>query len=420
MNALLLALWCTALPPSFQAETLDGRAIAGPLTALSTDRIEIKTSEGRVSLPVSEVLAVAAREKPKPAARTAGVVVELMDGCVVRGRQFTAAGNHARIELFNEAAVEVPTRLVRTVVFQPRENDPLASDWARLLDMKSDADVLAVRGVGAIDYHAGVIHEVTDAAVRFDLDGEILPVKRTKIFGLIYRHPELLELRPAACRITDSSGSTWLAAALALDGEGAAIPADAKGTVPETTAGAVLRWTTPSGVAVAAPLESLASLDFSFGKQAYVSDLKPESVVWTPYFGASGPLPAAERYFAPRFDRGFAPGAPLRLGGETYRKGVALRCRTELVYRVPDDFREGRFRAAAGIADDAQQRGGRARLVVRGDDRLLFEGVLAGGDPPNMLDLELAGARRLTILVDFAGGLDAGDRLLLGNARFTK
>ena len=54
--------------------------------------------------------------------------------------------------------------------------------------MKTDSDLLVVRKDEAIDYHKGVLHDVTADVVRFDLDGEVLPVKRSKVFGFVYRH----------------------------------------------------------------------------------------------------------------------------------------------------------------------------------------------------------------------------------------
>ena len=58
--------------------------------------------------------------------------------------------------------------------------------------------------------------------------------------------------------------------------------------------------------------------------------------------------------------------------------------------------------------------------MVRGDDRVLMEATISGNDVPRPIDLDLKDVRRLTVLVDFAGSLTAGDRLLLCNARIVK
>ncbi len=110
---------------------------------------------------------------------------------------------------------------------------------------------------------------------------------------------------------------------------------------------------------------------------------------------------------------------PIRCGWAAlpYGKGLALHSRTEIVYRLP-----GRVPAVSGRRGNRRRGapGGKVRLVVRGDDKVLFEAVVAGSDAPQPVDLDLAGVRRLTILADFADGPNVGDHLLLCNARLSK
>ena len=247
-----------------------------------------------------------------------------------------------------------------------------------------------------LDCHKGVLHDVTESSVSFDLGGEVIPVKRAKVYGFVYRHSAAAEPARAVCEITDAAGSKWAARKVSL--------ADR------------LQWTTCTGLNMSAPLEEVAEIDFSGGKVSYLSDLKPLSSVWTPYFAGDKPLPEVARFYAPRLDRGFeSPG--LRLGGKPYPKGLDLSCRTEISYRLPAGAR--RFDAVAGI-DDAFRPAGRARLMIRGDGKVLFDAEFSGGDAPRPVQLDLTGVRRLTVVADFCGSLQAGGRLVLGNARVTK
>jgi hypothetical protein len=403
MNGLVFAILLTTATAPFEVQTLDGRTLAGPLVELTAGRLTVATETGNVSLDTQTVLTISPKQKPKPAPRATGVVVELNDGSIIRGRQYVAHGSQARITLADGETVEAPASIVRTVRFgrapearPEQESDALNSEWSRLIAMKVDSDLLIVRANESLDYHKGVLHDVTKDVVRFELDGEMLPIERSKVFGFAYRHPAEPELPAAVCRVTDSAGSQWFVRGLTLAGK--------------------LQWTTPAGLSVAKPLESIARIDFSGGKLAYLSDWKPETAVWTPYFSAENPLPAANRFYAPRFDRGFQSG-PLQLDGAAYSKGLALYCRTELVYRLPGRF--SRFQAIAGI-DDAVRPKGKARLVVRGDDKVLLDAVILGSDAPRPINLDVKDVRRLTIVVDFASGLSPGDRLLLCNARILK
>jgi hypothetical protein len=396
MNSIIsLAVLLISAAPSFEAQTLDGRVVTGPLAVLTADRLTISAKGGNVSLGTQDVLALVPAQKPQPAARSASAVVELTDGSIIRGQQYLARGNQARIALVGGETVEVPLSAVRTVQLRQNSDEP-NSEWSRLVKLKADSDLLIVRAEENLDYQKGVLQDVTEDVVRFELEGETLPVKRSKVFGFVYRHAKEPDLPPAVCRITDSAGSQWSVQSLALAGE--------------------LRWTTPAGLKVAQPLGIVVEIDFSGGKLAYLGDMEPESVDWTPYFSVERPLPATQKFYAPRRDRGFESPA-LQLGGAVYAKGLALYCRTELVYRLPARF--SRFQAVAGV-DDAVRPNGKVRLMVRGDDKTLLETVILGSDPPRALNLDLKDVRRLTILVDFAGSLGAGDRLLLCNARVIK
>jgi hypothetical protein len=87
------------------------------------------------------------------------------------------------------------------------------------------------------------------------------------------------------------------------------------------------------------------------------------------------------------------------------------------VYKLP--ARAKRFQAIAGI-DDGVGGLGSVQLEIKGDGRQLYSGELTGKDPPAELDLELAGVRRLVILVDFGDDLDVADHLNLCEARIVK
>jgi hypothetical protein len=78
----------------------------------------------------------------------------------------------------------------------------------------------------------------------------------------------------------------------------------------------------------------------------------------------------------------------------------------------------------AGIDDDmgdARHRGS-VHLILRGDDKLLWQAVLSGADkePLRLIDLDVTGVRRLTVVADFTGDLDVAGHVVLGDARVSK
>ncbi len=392
MNPIVAILLIGAMPP-FQAQTLDGRSVAGTLTALSAERATIATNKGPVELPVEKLLFLTAKRPPRDGG--IAITIELSDGSVVRAKQYTMTTKEARITLGNGAIVVAPADAIRMVRLQ-QGRAAASAEWDRLTATKVDSDMLIVLSGDAVDYHKGVLGEVTDEVVHFSLEGESLPVKRAKLLGFVRHQAKEMETSAAVCRISDASGSKWAARTVRLGKE--------------------LQWTTPAGLTVSAPLEAIAEIDFSKGKLAYLSDLKPERVAWTPYFGGRQVPPALQDFYGPRFDRGFQT-ADLRLAGHEYSKGLALHSRTELVYRLPERY--ARLKATAGIDDAARPRG-KVRLVIRGDDRVLFDATLSGTEPARELDIDLTDVRRVTILADFGATPPVDDLLLLCEARVLK
>jgi hypothetical protein len=400
VNGFLFALLLTAASPTFEAETLDGRNVVGVPIELTSERLTL-AGKDRTTVAVESLLTVSPKQKPTPGAGEIEAVIETADGGVIRAKQYTSHERLAQITLADGAVVEIPTAMIQTVrcgnVGVSREADPFSDEWTRLTGEKNDSDLLVVRGKDNVDYQKGVLRDVTEKAVSFDLDGEVLSVNRAKIYGFIYHHSTPTELPAAICKITDAAGSVWPAKSASL--------ADGK-----------LQWTTPAGIVVSQPLDAITKIDFSAGKLVYLSDLEPVAITWTPYFGVGEPSAAMKQFYKPRFDVGF-DSKPLRLGGVAYRKGLAIRARTEIVYRLPEGF--NRFQATVGI-DDAVRPAGKVRLLVQGDDKTLLKTDIAGIDAPRPINLALNHSRRLTVVVDFSGGLASGDHLLLGSARVSK
>jgi hypothetical protein len=102
---------------------------------------------------------------------------------------------------------------------------------------------------------------------------------------------------------------------------------------------------------------------------------------------------------------------------QIFSKGLALRSRSELNYRLPAGF--GRFTAVAGI-EPATSTTGNVQLSIYGDDQRLFEAAISGDEPPREIELDIGGVKRLKIIVDFGKNLDTGDWLNLCDARLVK
>jgi hypothetical protein len=419
---LLFAALCTAAAARGEApvevKTLAGPSHSGELVSLSATEIVVDVAGDRKTLPLKEVLRVAfPKAAVKPAEGTAAWI-ELIDGSKITGRSFQAAGSEATVELLAGGAVKIPTSAIRSVLLQPHSGAAeavLAQQWDDIRSQPAKDDVLVIRKktslpaeepggeektVLALDYLGGVLYDVTDTMVVFEYDGEKRNVRRDRVEGLIYYHGAGRELPEPVARVADAAGDVWNAKSLAL--------AEGK-----------LKLVAANGASRELPLDHVKEIDFSAGKVVYLSDLKPASVEWTPFFDASS-TPSAAVFYQPRFDQALG-GHPLQIGDQTFEKGVSMRSRTRITWRLPGAFRK--LLAVAGIdyrADDNGGKSGDVQLVVLGDDKPLYDQRIKGDDGGVNLDIDLTGVKRLTVLVDYGGNIDIADYFDLGDARVTK
>jgi len=392
MGACLLSV---ALP-EVELKTVGGQSARGTLVELDAQHSALQTPAGHSRWELQDLAAITVIAPPAAASVLPAVSIEMVDGSNLAADVFNAENGRAKVKLVGGEVLELSGDDIRWVRFAPL-SEAMASQWSKIIGRATAGDILVVKRDDAVDYHQGVLRGVTDQTVEFELEGEKLPVRRSKVFGLVVHHASGRELPEAMGVLDDRSGSTWTLRSVALAGD-------------------QIEWTTPLGVRQKRPLAAVARLDFSRGKVAYLSDLKPDAVHWVPYFGMGKELSTRMAWYAPRQDQNLQSG-PLQIDGSRYAKGLAMHSRTELVYRLADRYR--RFVALVGIDDTARPRGS-VRLVIRGDDRILFEAVVAGTDPPKPVELDMTGVRRLSILADFGDDLDVGDHLDLCEARLLK
>lgn len=390
MIGLLLATWLSAAPPEFELRTAQGASSAGPLTVLSAERVAVGDGAEQLACAAAEVMTLLPRAAPASASGRPSVWVVLVDGSLLVGSGYAVTQDEARLSLADGRGLVLPTRAIRSVRLKEQSVEQ-QRQWAEIHSAQQAADLIVIRKEAALDYLGGVVRDVTPDNVQFEIDGEILPVKREKVEGLVYYRGLGASPTGEFATLEDSAGNQVRLAS-----------ADVKGLR--------LRAVTPAGVELELPLASITAIRF---KTLYLSDLKPESVSWTAYVSAIEPLEVVERFYRARFNTALGSG-PLRLGGVEYEKGLALHSRSEVVFRLPERYRA--LRTIAGI-DDRVRPGGNVVLQIFGDDRTLFEDVLTGRDKPRLLEIDLRGVTRLRIVVDFGGELDTADHLVLCDPR---
>jgi hypothetical protein len=188
-----------------------------------------------------------------------------------------------------------------------------------------------------------------------------------------------------------------------------------------------LEVTTVGKLELSLPFADLVSADYSIGKLTFLSDMQPLRSQWTPLVSLPAAAESIKNFGEPRSNFSFT-GSPLTLSWpadetktgatlESYDKGLAIRSRTELEYRLPKSMR--RFTAIAGIDPETLGQGS-VQLTIEVDGQVEFEQTIDGEHGPVKIDLDVAGKQRLKLLVDYGENLDLGDRLHLVEARLLK
>jgi len=167
--------------------------------------------------------------------------------------------------------------------------------------------------------------------------------------------------------------------------------------------GGHLALDTPHGFTVQIALPRIKTLYFKGGDFVFVSDLDPTKVEERSYFPGV--------VWKHRRDR-TTLGNPLRLGGNEYVKGLGVHAYCALTYRLDGRYR--RFQALIGIDDEVMNLNAKGAVVFRVllDGKEAYESPLIRGleAPQRIANLDVTGARELTLVVDFGDESHAGDR----------
>lgn len=386
-----------------EVQKTDGSRHQGDLASWNTQGVTVLVDGQTLSAASSDILRLNFAAK-RPANSERQTFLLLVDGTRLPYHSFTVLERSATIKtLLFQSPLSLPARLIHQVEFMPQTANQFKDDLA------GDQLIVFKQKTKTYDSLDGILGDVTADQVAFTWDGDVIPVKRSKVAAIAYFHAKKPDLAKPLC---------WLA----LD-NGAKLPISNFEFEADT-----ISVTTTTDINLSIPLSSLRSADFSAGKLTYLSDLNPQSQQWTPRINLPKSAELIQQFGLPRRDQSFTGSAISLLwphpktgsvGGpvQTYDKGLALRSRTTCRYRIPKGMT--RFSTIAGIDPQTSEQG-HVTLELLADERSVWRGEIAGGRAPKEINVSLEGARTLQIVVDFGENLDFGDRLHLAEARVSK
>ena len=382
---LLLAGSSPAPAQTYPAIPVDGEPFEASVSAIDAElRITFTTAgESRV-LPAGELVCWGSWADVRR-----GPVLVLAGGSLIVADLFEADKERLTADSALFGPLEIPLEMVAGAAFRLPANR-LARD--RLLDRIADASGDSDRVILANgDEVAGRVEAIRDDVISLETTVGSVDVELGRVQALVF-NPALLDrgtrdgLHLAA---GFSDGTRLITDRLVLAGESLSI--DAAGG---------LRWST-------APGELVAIQPFG-GRVTYLSDLRAAGDRHVPFLELPWPY---------RTDRNVAAGR-LRSGGRLYLKGLGVHSASRLTYRLDKPYR--RFDVELAIDDLTAGRGSvRFRVFVDGRVRHTSD-TIRGGAAPVPVSVDVTGAKRLDLVVDFADRADEQDHANWLDARLVR
>ncbi len=383
-----------------QVAFADGRNIEGALENLSESELSLHGNPDPIPLYEIHEIRIGSTPAGKEPDFSTGAIVAFSSGEKILARvteiSNEAGGPVATISL-GEKFPPVTGRLASLSGFRLREKYPDDPVFEKTLEAPPPLeDVFILRRAGLLSA-SGVFRGLDKDYLQVEIADKKSRVRRQLVQGVI--------LAPIAASRKEADPP----ARLDIPGLGR-LPAYLLGierTKKETFLLFRLPLSPPREVQ-RIPLSSLTRILPASDKIVFLSSIEPDKVKETAVLG---------RGFPYRKDLSVS-GAPLRLKGRTYRRGLGVHSRTVLEYALNGGYTT--FAAIIGL-DDSSRGKGSVTFVVSADGKELLRENFDSSRAPLPISFPVSGARKLTLLVDYGSDqLDLGDHADWVNARLTK
>ncbi|HEY4309881.1 MAG TPA: NPCBM/NEW2 domain-containing protein [Pirellulales bacterium] len=368
---------------AFAIPAIGARFEGRPLEITSAGEATFQTSDGKRRVPLADLVRWGDLVDPQR-----GIQVLLSGGGLIVAETVRLENEqlHLDSDLLGERAV--PLEFLAGIIFQtPRdlqERDRLAN---RTLDPAARSDRLLLENG---DELSGTITSVTGTSVIIDAQGQKVAVELRRIAAAAFDPTLTADEKPSPTRtlvgLRDGSRLTVNGVVLNKD---------------------LLQVTMPGKKVWELPADSLVWFQPLSGNVVYLSDLTAEGYRHLPFLSQSWPY---------KNDANVV-GTQLRAGGHPAAKGIGMHSAGRLTYRLDKRFRK--FEADVAL-DDQVGDGGAVVFGVYVDDKLAWKSdVIRGGMRPQPVSVDVSGAKRLSLIVEFGERGDELDRANWLDARLT-
>jgi hypothetical protein len=358
--------------PEFTAQPLRGPAVAGRIKQLGPrGEVVLVPNEGTErTLPLRQLLKLT-REKPTATTAAEGTALVFSHGDRLLGCSKLAA-TETSLEVSHEALgnLSIPLdSLVAFILAPPPDADALDAVFDRVRHERRSSEVLWLANG---DRLAGDFLGLDDTKVKFQTENGSLSVEQSGVLGVGF-DPAILN--------EHAIDGLFLELTL-LDRSRLSV------TGARVEQGSVVA-TTRFGMAIRVPLAHLAAVHVRSDAFTYLSEREADKSQYVPYVGPTRPY---RRNLS-------AEGHTLRLGGESFDRGLGTQSRTFLAYRLSGG--DQRFQALIGLDDRAGPLGSVVFRVLVDEKEAYSSAPMSARDTPRAIDIDVAGAKVLVLVADF-------------------
>jgi len=376
----------------------------GELDSIDATQVVVKTANGLEKIPIQQVLGLVTTQKSKGIPKQYALA-ELTDGTCLYCESVDINKGDAVLKLTNGAKIEVSLKLVKYVLREA--HDPaVQAKWKPILAQKNqvlDSVIMPyLRGGNFVLADiAGTIGVEEGGKLGFVPGGKPIPVDVKAFQALLFANGPPTGARPQIFRLNDVDGNVIPVAGIKVKGNDFTL-------------------TTVGGVNIDMPAVAMVKLDFRMGKLRYLSEMDAKQLV------SSNLVPDqkhAEALYGAVMDKVKSPTSndmlPIRMKGVTYKHGLSVHAKTELIYKLDSDYEW--FNATLGFSDDVGGPSVPIVIEIFGDGKQLKTITLNRKDykEPKELKIQIKDVDRLIIKVTAGGMLDSG-WVEFGDARVNK
>ena len=346
--------------------------VKGSIVSADSNKVIVQTKAGAIEKSAADIGQVSFANKME--AQMPPVELLMLDGSRAFGDRLlgkSSSGWRLKGSSGNEVAISSKSlKAARLKTIVPE----LVNAWqSAILETKNADAVIVLRPGNSLDRINGVIIQVQEASITFDLDGQQIDIPIEKLIGLVWFQRDQERVKPTI-EVTATDHSVWMAESLTVKAN-------------------VLELRTSLGQSVSIPVVQISRINYATANIRWLSDVESLEAVADRQIEFKTPIASLDRAFAPRFVvNGLAPlSTSLAADKDLYFPSPGY-----YLFRVPEGFSSLQCRVER--TDDGSQRTD-LTIEVWQDDQKISEQPLSHNVDFVDLDVRLKSEKKTKLAV---------------------